>query len=217
MTDVLLLAASGLAREVMDADHEHRIVGILDDNPDLPGRNFGGVEVLGSIDSAAERSEDLLICAGRGSSRRSIVDRLFALGVSPERYATVVDRSVRVPSSCAIGRGSIVLAGTVLTSSVTIGAHVVIMPAVVLTHDDRLHDFVTLTAGVALAGEVTVGVAAYLGTTASVRERVTIGAGATVGMGAVVLRDVPAGETWVGNPAARMTTSTRAFSSEALS
>jgi serine acetyltransferase len=37
-----------------------------------------------------------------------------------------------------------------------------------------------------------------------VREHVTVGAGSVVGMGSVVLRDVPAGEVWAGNPARRL-------------
>lgn len=201
MKDVLLLAASGLAREVLDADHKRRIVGILDDDPVLLGRSVGGVDVIGSIDLAAGRVEDLVLCVGRGSARRSIVGRLTNLGVSADRYTTIVDASVRVPASCSIGRGTIVLAGTILTSSVTVGDHVVLMPTVVLTHDDVVHDFATLAAGVTLGGHVTVGPAAYLGMGASVRPHSSIGVDATLGMGSVLLGHLPDNQVWAGVPA----------------
>jgi acetyltransferase-like isoleucine patch superfamily enzyme len=37
-----------------------------------------------------------------------------------------------------------------------------------------------------------------------IRENVRIGAGAVIGMGAVVLADVPDGQTWVGSPARKL-------------
>ena len=43
--------------------------------------------------------------------------------------------------------------------------------------------------------------AAYVGMNASVFPGATIGERAIIGMGAVVLGDVPPGETWVGVPA----------------
>jgi acetyltransferase-like isoleucine patch superfamily enzyme len=92
-------------------------------------------------------------------------------------------------------------AGVVLTAAVRLGRHAAVMPHVVLTHDDVVEDAVTFGAGVRLAGAVSVGAAAYLGSGALVREGRRIGAGALVGMGSVVVRDVPAGETWAGNPA----------------
>jgi serine acetyltransferase len=54
---------------------------------------------------------------------------------------------------------------------------------------------------VALGGNVTIGRGVYVGMNASVRERCIVSAGVTIGMGAVVVTDVPAGETWAGVPA----------------
>lgn len=200
--DLLLLGASGLAREAAAADQDHyRIAGVLDDDAQLRGSSIAGVEVLGGIAHAAEYDADLLICIGSGRGRRAVADRLAALGVEQRRYATLVDASVRVPDGCTVGAGSILLAHVVLTADVEIGRHVVAMPNVTLTHDCRVGDFATLTTGVSLAGAVTVGEAAYLGMHASVRQRLTVGPEAVVGMGAAVLSDVPAGETWAGIPA----------------
>jgi sugar O-acyltransferase (sialic acid O-acetyltransferase NeuD family) len=200
--NLVLLAASGLAREVVSAaQNSHRIVGILDDDVDLHGTLIAGVPVLGPIDRASAMDADLLLCVGSGSGRASVARRLSLLGVGDDRFATIVDESVRVPESCTVGVGSILLAGTVLTADVSVGRHVVLMPRVTLTHDDVLRDFVTAAAGVSLGGSVIVGETSYLGMNSSVRQGVEIGRGAVVGMGAVVLNDVPAGETWVNVPA----------------
>jgi sugar O-acyltransferase (sialic acid O-acetyltransferase NeuD family) len=202
VTDVLLAAAGGLAREVLAAEAPGiRVVGLLDDDPARHGAFVHGIPVLGSIASAAERPESLVVCAGAGRSRRSIVARLAELGVGPERYATVVDESVRIPRGSTVGEGSIVLRGVVLTVDVTIGRHVVLMPGGVLTHDDLVHDFATLAAGVVLGGGVVVGSGAYLGMASSVRQGLAIGEDATLGMGAALLTDLPAGEVWAGVPA----------------
>jgi acetyltransferase-like isoleucine patch superfamily enzyme len=55
-----------------------------------------------------------------------------------------------------------------------------------------------------IAGEVTIGNRVRIGIGALLKPYITIGDDARIGMGAVVLCDVPAGETWVGNPARRL-------------
>lgn len=209
MTELLLVAASGLAREALAALDAcgDRATGVLDDDPSRHGTTIGpGVPVLGGLDLVREHPDAaLLVCAGRGSARRAIVARLGALGVGPDRFATLVHPGVRIPAGCHVGVGSVLLDGVVMTADVRVGAHVVVMPHVTLTHDDVVEDYATLTAGVRLAGDVVVGSEAYLGMNAAVREHLRIGAGATVGMGAAVLTDVPAGETWAGVPARRLT------------
>ncbi|RBL99660.1 acetyltransferase [Glutamicibacter soli] len=201
MAKVLLLAASGLARETLESIRQtgdHQVLGILDDNAALHGTSVNGVPVLGGLDLAVRRSEKLLLCAGKGASRAAIARRL---DLPEERYATHISAHAVLGGSVSVGAGSIILAGTVATSDVRIGRHVVLMPRVVLTHDDVLEDFATLAAGATLAGTVHVGSEAYLGTNSTVRENLRIGRGAVLGMAAALITDLPAGQTWAGNPA----------------
>jgi sugar O-acyltransferase (sialic acid O-acetyltransferase NeuD family) len=207
MTPLLLVAASGLAREVLSvcAATGQEVVGVLDDDPARAGAVLDGVPVLGGLERIADHpSASIVVCAGRGAARRSIVGRLAGLGVSPDRYGRVVDPSVRVPGSCVVGPGTVLLANTVLTADVVVGVHVVCMPQVTLTHDDVVADYATLAGGVSLGGGVRVDEAAYLGMNSSVRENRVVGADAVLGMGSVLVHDQPAGTVWAGVPARQL-------------
>ncbi len=208
----MLVAASGLAREVVAAERavgRYDDVRVLDDDATRWGTAIDGVEVVGGIDAVARYPEhDVVVCAGRGATRRLLVERLTDLGVGEDRYCRVIHPSASV-SGTTIGRGSIVLAGVVATANVTVGRHVVMMPHVTLTHDDVVADYVTLCAGVSLGGSVRVDEGAYLGMNSCVREGGEVGAESTLGMGAALLQPLPAGATWVGVPARPIATAYR--------
>ncbi len=205
MSELLLIAASGLAREVLAAVRESGqfdVIGFFDDDADKEGTTLDGARVMGPVaDVLRYPDARVVICVGAGSGRARVAARLAALGLESHRYATVIDSSVRLPVGCRIGSGSILLGHVTLTAGVTVGDHVVVMPGVTLTHDNVVEDFATFAAGVSLGGGVRIGRGAYLGMNASVREGTSVGAGATIGMGAVVLGDVPNNQTWVGVPA----------------
>lgn len=206
---VVLLAASGLAREVaavIGGSSGQRITGVLDDNSALHGTEIGpSLQVIGSIELATELDDvQFVICAGSGVARRRIADRLFGWGIGAGRFATVVHPTAVVPSSCSVAPGSVVLAHVTMTAEVAVGEHVMLMPQVVLTHDDVVGDFATLCAGVVLGGGVAVESGAYLGMNSSVRQGLRVGRDATLGMGSVLLQNLPDGQTWIGVPAARL-------------
>ena len=209
MTELLLIGASGLAREVLACVRENGqfdVVGVLDDDESKIGSALDGAPVLGPASHALRYPEArVIVCIGAGKGRERVVARLAGLGFPGYRFATVIEPSVRIPYCCDIGPGSILLGNVTLTAGITVGSHVVMMPGVTLTHDDVVEDFATLAAGVSLGGGVRVGRAAYLGMNSSVRERTSVGAGAVIGMGAAVLGDVPVEETWVGVPARAIT------------
>jgi len=213
MRELLLIGASGLAREVLSLlrmQSDPRNVLFIDDQPDLWGTSIDEVLVAGGLSEVSNHpTAQIVLCVGRGPARAALVDRLAGLGVTSGRYARVIHHSVEIPDSCRVGAGSILLAGVVLTTDVHLGEHVVVMPHVTLTHGNRVGSFATLCAGVALGGDVNVGSGAYLGMNASVRERIRIGQGAVLGMGSAVLQDVPDYESWVGVPARRLVATTR--------
>ncbi|HET9648865.1 MAG TPA: acetyltransferase, partial [Microlunatus sp.] len=111
-TPLILIAASGLAREVLaclEGQFYYNVIGIVDDSPALQGTSIGRVPLLGTLSAVADHSDaQLLICAGKGSVRAAIADRLVRLGIADDRFATVVDPSVRIRSSNTVGAGSIV-------------------------------------------------------------------------------------------------------------
>ena len=202
---LVLLAASGLAREVMASvamAGSFDVIGVLDYNPERRGNAVGSATVIGGIADAVRYPEaQLVVCAGGGAVRERIVSRLSELGIGADRYGTVIDQTAVVPAGCTVGAGSILLSHVSLTADVRVGQHVVLMPQVVLTHDNKIDDYATVCAGVALGGNVRVGRAAYLGMNSSVRQNVGVGEHATLGMGSVLLQDLPPGRTWAGVPA----------------
>ena len=206
-TRIAIAGAGGFGRETADAIRDlypgsDLFAGFLDDA--MPGLPIAD-QVLGPVDLIRELPDvRLVVCVGNPRNyfaRAGIVERL---GLPERRYATIVHPFAQVSRSSTVGAGSVLLAGAVLTADATISRHVAVMPHAVVTHDVVVRDYATIASGVKLGGGVVVDEGAYLGAGAMVREGVRIGAWSQVGMGSVVLRDVPEGEVWVGNPARRL-------------
>lgn len=208
MAGLILVAASGLAREVLAVEavagrYDDRV--IVDDDPRLWGTEIGEAKVLGGLDLVHELpAHDVLLCAGNGRVRRTMEERLLDSGLHPARFARVIHPRASIGRGCGVGAGSIVLAHVTLTGDVTLGRHVVVMPGATLTHDDAVDDHATICAGASLGGHVLVGAGAYLGMNACVREGARIGRDAVLGMGAALLEDLPPSQTWAGVPARRL-------------
>jgi sugar O-acyltransferase (sialic acid O-acetyltransferase NeuD family) len=225
-TPLLIVGAGGFAREaaqavrdVLAADRaagrpeRWQLLGHLDDNPALHGRQVDGVPVLGGCGLARELPHaQVVVCVGSPADYAVRARLVRRLDLPEHRYATVVHPTAAVSGSSSVGPGSVLLAHCVLTAAVRVGAHVAVMPQVVLTHDDDVADFVTLAAGVRLGGGTRLARGAYIGSGALIRQYTTVGAWSLVGMGSAVLGDVPPGEVWVGSPARRL----RAAGPEAL-
>lgn len=107
--------------------------------------------------------------------------------------------------------GVVILEGAALHSHVTIdrgswrdtvvGKNVRLNNYSHVGHNVRIGDNVLVGVGVMIAGSTEVGDHVEIWNGAKIRQRLKIGEYAVIGMGAVVLKDVPAHTTVIGNPA----------------
>ncbi|QUS35108.1 NeuD/PglB/VioB family sugar acetyltransferase [Falsirhodobacter algicola] len=199
---LLLLGFSGNALEIFEhLEERFDLEAILDDNPALEGQVFEGVPILPMARLADFPAARVLMTIG---SRRSVGQRagiLARLGLTPERFVTVVHPKAHVSRFARLGHGVVIYPGAVVTSNAVIGNHVMILPQSVVHHDVTVGDHSLIGASVTVAGNCRIGQACYIGSASSLREGTEIGDGAVIGMAANVLRTVAAGTVVAGNPA----------------
>lgn len=73
-----------------------------------------------------------------------------------------------------------------------------------LGHGCKIGKDTLIVAGSVIGGSAVIGDRCFIGMGALIKNKVTIGNDVTIGAGAVVLKDVPDGETWIGNPARKL-------------
>ena len=205
MGELLIVSASGLAREVLAmvrSSGQYDVLGILDDDVELRGVSVDGATVLGGVESVLRYvNAKVIVCIESEIEREAAVGRLTQLGLPEGRFATAVDPDIPLMGMTFVGQGSILLHNVTVAPAVSLGRHVVAMPNVHLGCDVHIADFATLCAGASLGGGASLGRGVHVGMNSCVSEGITVGRYARIGMGAAVESSMPEFATWVGNPA----------------
>jgi sugar O-acyltransferase (sialic acid O-acetyltransferase NeuD family) len=190
-----------LFRDINAMCPEWELLGFLDDDPDLLGRTRVDLPVLGDLrwlEEQAPRDIHVVVAIGNPVVKRRVAGRVAASGA---RFATGVHPTVVTSEYNTIGSGTVVCAGSVLTTNIRVGDHVILNLSCTVGHNSVIGDHATVNPIVAISGDVTVEEAVLLGTGAAVVDKVRIGRGAIIGAGATVTRDIEPFATAVGTPA----------------
>jgi sugar O-acyltransferase (sialic acid O-acetyltransferase NeuD family) len=217
---VIVLGAGGNSLGILDAIEacnavqpgSYEIAGILDDIPENLGKRVLGHSVLGPISEAPKHAGCSFI-NGISSleSFRRIPEIVQRTGLPVERFVSIVHPRATVAAGARVGRGTSILAGSVIAPEAHVGDHVIILQNTTVNHHSRVHDYATLSAGVTVLGYVDIGRNAFVGGGSTLIPRIRIGASAIVGAGSVVIRDVPDGRVHAGNPARELAGSQHAL------
>lgn len=205
MKDLVIIGAGGFGREVAELVcriNQNRptwnLLGFLDENKAI-GSAVGKYSVLGNLEWLDNHINVFVACAvGTGHLRKNIMEKLSKKTL---RIATLIDPSVIITGRCLMGEGSIICAGSILTTDIKLGKYVIINLSCTVGHDTILHDFCTVHPGVNISGQVEIDECVDFGTGTKVIQGKHICKNVTFGAGSVIVTDIEEPGTYVGVPA----------------
>ena len=170
------------------------ISGLYDDNQNIYGKEFNGINVSGPL--SLIESGNAIIAIGSNKVRKNIDDYHTKL-----KWKTLIHPSAVIADKVEIADGTVVMAGAIIQPGAKIGRHCIINTGACIDHDCVIDDYVHIAPRVALAGGVKVGEGTLIGVGTSIVPNVTVGKWATIGAGSAVVSDIPDYSTAVGVPA----------------
>ena len=144
---------------------------------------------------------ELIIAIADSKVRKKIVDNL----PKDTKFFTFIDPSAQIhDSNVKIGEGSIICAGTIITTNVKIGKHCHLNLITTIGHDCTIGDYFTTAPGVQISGNETIGDFVYFGTRSCIKQELIICDNVTIGMNAGVVKDIKEPGVYVGTPAKKI-------------
>jgi sugar O-acyltransferase (sialic acid O-acetyltransferase NeuD family) len=133
--------------------------------------------------------------------RGEIID---GLGISADRFATVIHPQAHIGKGVKIGANCLIMAGVVITGNAVVEDHVCILPNSVIHHDSVIRRYTLIGSNVTVAGHTIINEACYIGSGSSIINGIEIGRATLIGMGSNVIRSVGENSKMAGNPARKI-------------
>jgi sugar O-acyltransferase (sialic acid O-acetyltransferase NeuD family) len=200
--EILVYGASGHAKVIIDIiekEGRYKIMGIIDDNPEITGKKLLGYEIIGGFEKLEENKDcRVIIGIGDNITRKKIYEKVTRSG---HEFIRAVHPSSQIGRDVSISLGTVVMANATINTGSHIRKNVIINTGATIDHDCVIEDFVHISPGVHLAGNVTVGELSHIGIGASIVQGIHVGKNTVVGAGAAVIENVPDNVVVAGVPA----------------
>lgn len=203
---IVIFGFGGFGREVHEmildinrSDHRFDLVGFLDGNQEAFGSIVHDLPVLGGPEWVQSNpGVNVVLALGSPVSKKRVLSQFDGLDAN---FPAIVSPRAWIGDYVEIGAGSIICAGTIVTTDVEIGSFCTLNLNVTVGHDVTIGDYATLAPAANVSGNVHIRTGCEFGTNAIVIPSVEIGEWSIIGAGTVVTGDLPANVTAVGAPA----------------
>jgi len=193
---------SELIDDINKIHKKYEIIAVLDDSPQLIGKQYNDLIVEGPVEKAKDFPDDVKFIFAIGSFRTRLIRNkiLERLAIDEERFETLIHPTAKIFSTSKIGYGCIVHYGTVVFNHTIIESFVVIAANCVIAVSNYVGKGALFGSNITTTTAVKIGSFSFVGSSTSIGENVEIGPGAQIGMGSLILKNIPTGSFVLGNP-----------------
>jgi len=169
--------------------------------------------ILNDVDGSLQKfiqqynNTKYLLCIGNPIDRENIYNDFKKYNINIEDYLEYYisnNTDLLDFKSIAIGKGSIICSGSILTCNIKIGKMSHINLNSTIGHDVKIGDFFTCSPGVNISGNCNIGNNVLIGSNSVIKEHINIGNNIIIGMGSVVTKNLVEPGIYVGNPCKKL-------------
>jgi sugar O-acyltransferase (sialic acid O-acetyltransferase NeuD family) len=103
----------------------------------------------------------------------------------------------------SIGDNCFIFEDNTIQPFVTIGNNCILWSGNHIGHHSKVEDNVFISSHVVISGHCCIGANSFLGVNSTLRDGITLGAETVLGAGCLIVKDTPAGTTWIGTKASQ--------------
>jgi sugar O-acyltransferase (sialic acid O-acetyltransferase NeuD family) len=200
---VTILGAGGFAREIYSTVTRagYDVFCFIDQKD---GGEIYGINIK-SIDSFTQSDlnfcNNFVLAVGHPDLKLKLLNEINSKFQNKINFPSIVDPSAIIENIVSLGKGTVICAGSILTTDITIGDFVHINLNCTIGHDCVINDFCQFSPGVNISGYNKIGKNVYFGTNSCSLENLTICDNVTIGAGGVVVKNIRTPGVYVGIPA----------------
>jgi len=120
------------------------------------------------------------------------------------KWLTIISKNCTINGNVKIGRGSIIVSGSVINTGTKIGKHCLINTTSSIDHDNIFEDYSSTGPGVITGGNVKLGECSHLGIASTVKHQIIIKSHTVVGARSLVLKNCDKNSIYFGVPAKKI-------------
>ena len=213
MKEILIFGSEGHSRIVLSEIIQikgYRVIGFVDENikkgtiiENYKNKKYKVVSNIKGINKLLNKNTFGIIGIGSNFRRKKVAEEINKI-YKNFNWTTIISKNSTLNGNVRIGKGSLIVSGSVINTGTKIGEHCLINTSSSIDHDNTFKNYSSTGPGVITGGNVKLGQCSHLGMGSTVKHKITIQDNTIIGAQSLVLKNCDKNSIYFGIPAKKI-------------